>query len=506
MKKQPSLKRLFLSAMFVLVALAGMAQTTFAVGDLNYRVNDDGVSVTVTGHVNGTSATGELIIPESVSYGGSDYAVTVIGDNAFNACTYLNGDLVIPNSVVSIGESAFYYCYGFMGTLTLSDALETIGDNAFLYCTYMNGTLTLPNSLISIGAAAFAYCYGFTGDLVIPDAVTFIGESAFQICSGFNGTLTLGKTLTHIGDYAFNSCDGLTGTLFIPSCVESLGGNTFGYCAFDGIVVNAENSVYDSRNDCNAIITTSTNALITGCRSTVIPNTVTAIGDNAFRGCNGLTSIHIPHSVTHIGENAFAFCFDLAGDLVIPNAVDTIGASAFFQCESLNGALVIGESVAYIGDMAFRNCSAVTEAVTLAVTPPTLGDEFGGMAFAYFGDPSLTVPCGCEEAYQNSSWYDPYGMSGFWEFIEDCTEVAEADATVTAVYPNPTEGVVRIEAEGLVGIRVFNILGERVFEASASGDALEYDFGQHGAGVYLIQIETSTGIESRRLTVSHSTN
>lgn len=501
MKRFSYYKKTFLLALLVLLALTGKAQTTFAVGDLNYRVNDDGVSVTVTGHVNGTSATGELNIPESVSYGGNDYAVTVIGDNAFNSCTSLSGDLVIPNSVVSIGESAFYYCYGFMGTLTLSDALETIGDNAFLYCTYMNGTLTLPNTLRSIGAAAFAYCYGFTGDLIIPDAVTFIGESAFLICSGFNGTLTLGKTLAHIGDYAFNSCDGLTGTLFIPSCVESLGGNTFGYSAFDGIVVDAENIVYDSRNDCNAIITTGTNELITGCRNTIIPNSVTSIGDNAFRGCTGMTSISIPGSVTSIGENAFAFCFDLTGDLAIPNSVDSIGASAFFKCEGFNGTLVIGESVSYIGDMAFRYCSGFTEAVALAVTPPTLGDEFGGMTFAYFGAPSLTVPCGCEYVYQNSSWYDPYGMCGFREFVEDCTEVTEVSTVVSAVYPNPAEGVVCIEAEGLRGVCIFNILGEKVYETPADGNAIEYDFGPHGVGMYVIRIETTKSVETRLVSV-----
>ena len=111
-----------------------MAQTTFSAGNLNYRVNDDGVSVTVTGHVNGTSATRELTILESVSYGGNNYAVTVIGENAFYSCSSLSGDLVIPNSVVTIGNSAFYYCYGFMGTLTIGNSVTSIGGVAFGYC------------------------------------------------------------------------------------------------------------------------------------------------------------------------------------------------------------------------------------------------------------------------------------------------------------------------------------------------------------------------------------
>ena len=424
----------------------------FTVDDLIYRVNDDQASVTVIGHVDGYEATGDLIIPESVNYGGHDYTVT------------------------------------------------TIGESAFLYCFYLTN-LSIPNSVTTIEASAFAYCQSFTGDLVIPNSVTTVGYGAFQYCSGYDGDLIIGSAVTEIGDYAFNSCDGMTGTLYIPSGVQSLGGNSFGYCAFSGIVVDPENSVYDSRNDCNAIIETSTNELLTGCKNTIIPDGVTAIGYCAFRGIAGLTSIVIPESVTVIGENAFAFCYDLTGDLTIPNSVQTIGPSAFFDCQSLDGTLTIGESVSFIGDWAFRNCNWVSAAVSLATTPPTLGDEFGCMVFENFGTPILTVPCGCIEAYQNSSWYEPFGMNGFSEFIEDCTAVSEANGAGTAVYPNPTNGKVRIEAEGIQSISIFNLLGEKVFECSTNGDAFDYDFSHQKAGVYLIKVETAKGIETMRITV-----
>lgn len=430
----------------------GTTPSEFAVGDLNYRVNDDQVSVTVTGHVNGYDATGDLIIPESVSYQGHNYTVT------------------------------------------------TIGEIAFLYCFYLTN-LSIPNTVTTIEASAFAYCQGFTGNLVIPNSVTTVGYGAFQYCSGYDGDLIIGSSVTEIGDYAFNSCDGMTGTLYIPSNVQSLGGNSFGYCAFSGIEVDPENSVYDSRNDCNAIIETSTNELLTGCKNTVIPNTVTSIGYCAFRGIEGLTSIEIPDSVVSIGDNAFALCFDLTGDLVIPNSVETIGESAFFQCEGLDGKLVIGESVSYIGDWAFRKCSHISEAVSLTTAPAMLGTDLGGTAFTEFGTQTLTVPCGCVEAYQNSSWYDPYGLVGFYEFIEDCTEVSETCGIVTAVYPNPTEGMTKIEAENMKNISIFNMLGERVFEGSAYGDVFEYDFRLQGAGVYFIKVETTKGTETMKVTV-----
>ena len=430
----------------------GTTPSEFTVGDLNYRVNDDQVSVTVIGHVDGYNAQGALVIPESVSYQGHDYAVTVIGNAAF------------------------------------------------MYCFYLT-SLTIPNSVNTIEEAAFAYCSGFTGDLVIPNSVNTIEASAFHTCYGFDGTLVLGNGVTSIGAWAFNSCDGMTGVLNIPSNVASIGEDAFVYCKFDGIVVDPENLIFDSRNDCNAIVETSTNELLTGCKNTVIPNTVTSIGVNAFKGITGMTSIEIPDSVVSIGDNAFAFCFDLTGDLVIPNSVETIGESAFFQCEGLDGKLVIGESVSYIGDWAFRKCSHISEAVSLAITPPVLGNDLGGMVFAEFGIQTLTVPCGCIEAYQNSQWYDPIGLNGFYEFIEDCTVVSETDAVNTAVYPNPTQGKVTIEAENLQSISIFNMLGERILETSANGDVFEYDFSHQKAGVYFVKVETTKGTETMKVTV-----
>ena len=430
----------------------GTTPTEFTVGDLNYRVNDDGVSVTVTGHVDGYNAVGELNIPESVSYDGHDYAVTVIGNTAF------------------------------------------------MYCFYLT-SLTIPNTVTTIEEGAFSYCSGFTGDLVIPNSVVTIEPSAFFTCYSFDGDLVIGNAVTTIGDYAFNDCNGMHGVLNIPSNVTSIGLDAFRYCEFGGMTVDPANPVFDSRDNCNAIIVTSTNELLTGCVNTVIPNTVTAIGENAFCGLGDLTSIDIPESVISIGTGAFSFCFNLTGDLTIPNSVETIGAGAFFQCSGLNGTLTIGESVRYIGDYAFRQCSSFTGAVSLATTPPELGIEPGwdGVAFQYFGYPILTVPCGCSEAYQNSAWYDPIGMVGFYEFIEDCTEVSELTTIEPMVYPNPTNGPIRIEAEGLQNVSIFNTFGQKVFESAVSGDAFEYDFSDQAFGVYIIKLETAKGTETKRV-------
>lgn len=447
-------KKVLLSALLIFLAMTGMAQT-FTEGDLNYQVNPDGVSVTLTGHVDGYDATGELNIPASVSYEGQDYAVT------------------------------------------------TIGNSAFLYCFYLT-SLNLPNSVTTIENSAFAYCSGFTGDLVIPNSVVTIEPSAFFTCYSFDGDLVIGNSVTVIGDYAFDDCNGLHGMLNIPSNVTSIGIDAFRYCAFSGITVDLENPVFDSRDNCNAIIRTSTNELVTGCVSTVIPASVTSIGENAFCGLSGLTSINIPNSVTSIGAGAFSFCFDLTGDLTIPNSVITIGSGAFFQCSGFDGTLTIGESVSFIGDYAFRQCSGFTRAVSLATLPPELGNEPGWncVVFEQFGTQTLTVPYGYAAAYQSSNWYDPIGLNGFYEFIEaEPTAVSENGNIVSAVYPNPTKGIVKIEAKNIHNISIFNSIGQRVFESPASGDAFEYDFSPQEAGVYLIVVETTQGSETKRVAV-----
>ena len=433
----------------------GTNPTEFTAGDLNYRVNNDGVSVTVLGHVDGYNAQGPLNIPSSVSYEGHDYTVT------------------------------------------------TIGNSAFLYYFYLT-SLTLPNSLTTIEDGAFAYCSGFTGDLVIPNSVVTIGGSAFFTCYSFDGDLVIGNSVTTIGEYAFDDCNGMHGVLHIPSNVTSIGIDAFRYCAFSGMTVDPANPVFDSRDNCNAIIRTSANELVTGCANTVIPNTVTSIGENAFCGLDGLTSIDIPNSITSIGAGAFSFCFHRSGDLTIPNSVETIGAGAFFQCSGFDGTLTIGESVKYIGDYAFRQCSHFTGAVSLATVPPELGNEPGWncVVFEQFGTQVLTVPFGCAEAYQNSNWYDPIGLNGFYEFIEaEPTMVSETEPVVLSVYPNPAMGVVKIEAKDIKNINIFNLQGAKVYETSASGDAFDYDFSRQASGIYFIKVETLKGVETKRVTV-----
>jgi hypothetical protein len=156
--------------------------------------------------------------------------------------------------------------------------------------------------LTSLGQYAFGWCMSLIS-IVIPNSVTTI-DAAFYDCRSL-ASIVIPQSVTTISSSAFSGCDVL-----------------------EQIIVELGNPVYDSRDNCNAIIKTQSNELIQGCKSTVIPNTVTAIGNDAFKSVSELTSINIPNSVISIGDNAFALCSDLTGDLTIPNSVRTSRMSA----------------------------------------------------------------------------------------------------------------------------------------------------------------------------------
>ena len=168
-------------------------------------------------------------------------------------------------------------------------------------------------------------------------------------------------------------------SITIPNSVTSIrggafgGGAAFGSCSgLTSIKVESGNSVYDSRENCNAIIETATNTLITGCKNTIIPNSITKIGYQAFEHCSGLTSVNIPNSVTSIGYYAFEGCSGLTS-VTIPNSVISIGDEAFRDCDGLT-SVTIPNSVTSIGDGAFFKCSGLTS-VIIPNSVTSIGDE-----------------------------------------------------------------------------------------------------------------------------------
>lgn len=532
------MRKSFLLVLFAFSLLTLNAQD-FTYGDLEYSVNYDDVTVTVTGHVDGYEATGTLNIPTLAYYNGNGYTVTIIDSYAFYHCDGLTGTLVLPNTIEEIGDDAFDYC-GFTGTVNIPASVEDIGYTPFYCCDGIEGFVVDPaNSYYDSRDNCNAIIRTYSNKLVIgcknstiPNTVVMIDEDAFNHVSGLT-SITIPNSVTTIGGWAF-WFTGLT-SIHIPSTVISIGTNPFGGCAdLTSITVENGNAVYDSRNDCNAIVKTSANELISGCQNSVIPDDVTRIGDDAFyfihtlsgelvipehiisigeyayEGCSGLTgSLIIPNTVLEIGESAFAHCdgFDgrlvlsdalttipswafeechgFTGSLEIPGGVTTIGTSAFEGCGNFDGSLILSKSLTYVDDFAFASCAGFKDAVVLTETPPELGMyPFGG-----FGSTTLVVPCGCIPAYEGSAWFEQ-----FTTIHQDCEAVSEDPDLLVKVYPNPTQGHITIEAEQINCVSVYNQMGQKVFESVASGDAFEMDLGGLEKGLYVIQIATVNGL------------
>ena len=352
---------------------------------------DDGTSVTITGY-NGPG--GAVNIPAVLN----NLPVTTIGVNAFiNKVSITN--INIPNSVTTIGNSAFLGCNG----LT---------------------SLFIPGSVITIGNDAFSSCSNLTS-IMIPSSVTSIGLGSFQGCNSVTSVIfAANSSLTTIGGFAFLNCSSLT-SITLPASVITIGDNAFLACiSLTAINVDAANLNYSSYF--GVLYNKNQTTLITapaGITSITFPNTITAIGDNAFPQCQFLTSITIPASVLSIGNNAFQSSRSLvsidvnsanpnysssdgvlynkdqslliscpgakAGSFSIPGSVITIGNDAFSSCSNLT-SIMIPSSVTSIGLGSFQGCNSVTSVIFAANSSLT---TIGGFAFLNCSSlTSITLP------------------------------------------------------------------------------------------------------------------
>ena len=252
-------------------------------------------------------------------------SVTEIGSSAFYYCDSLTS-VTIPDSVTEIGSSAFSRCNNlksFYGKFASDDnrCLIVNGElNSFAPANLT--TYSIPDSVTSIGESAFENCNSLTS-ITIPDSVTEIGEEAFEDCFSLT-SVTIPDSVTEIGSYAFSGCRNLT-SITIPDSVTEIGSSAFYGCSSLTSV-----TIPDSVTSIGELAFSVCSSLT----SITIPDSVTSIGESAFRFCSRLTSVTIGDSVTEIGEEAFDDCFSLTS-VTIGDSVTEIGDYAFLNCSRL---------------------------------------------------------------------------------------------------------------------------------------------------------------------------
>ena len=372
----------------------------------------------------------EVIVEEGIEH---------IGKNAFFGFTVAD-KVTLPTTLRTIGENAFSNCIS-LESITIPNSVTTIGENAFYNCSSLT-SVTIPNSVTTIGNIAFAECSSLESikvesgntiydsrdncnaiietatskliagckNTVIPNSVTTIENIAFAGCSSLE-SVTIPNSVTNIGGQAFNGCTSLE-SITIPNSVKTIGNAAFQYCSnLASIKVESGNTIYDSRDNCNAIIETATSKLIAGCKNTVIPNSVTTIEYSAFDGCTSLESITIPNSITTIENYAFAWCTSLES-ITIPNSITTIGNYAFAWCTSLENI---------VSHIPAENLFTIDSNVFILVDKNNC---------------TLYVPAGAKEIYATTNGW------------KDFTNIVEIEAET------PEEGTIRgdVNNDGIVDV------------------------------------------------------
>ena len=272
--------------------------------------------------------------------------ITAIEDETFSGCTSLES-IIIPASVTSIEVSAFNSCSSLSEITVSSDnPVYDSRNNCNAIIETASNTLivggkntVIPQDTTIIGYNAFSKRKGLTG-IDLPEGLTGIESGAFMYCEDLTW-ITLPESITMLSDAVFRGCTSLE-SLTIPKNVAEIGGDLILNCTnLTELKVDPENSVYDSRDNCNAVIETASNTLLFGCKTASIPSGVTKIGGAAFYQCKGLTSVTIPEGVTEIGNWSFGECPDLES-VTLPASIIIINYGAFGSCPSLTDVYYSG--------------------------------------------------------------------------------------------------------------------------------------------------------------------
>ncbi len=379
---------IFLIALFTLSVSAENVE----IDGICYNLITKGNIAEVTGS---NYYSGDVVIPEAVTYNDVTYSVTTIRKNAFTGCS-LNS-IEIPSSITKICQEAFYnggassvkikdlaaWCninfesyfktnplstasHLFLNDeeihdLVIPDGVKTITDHAFYYFSGLT-SVKIPSSVTSIGYECFAYCLGIKtveiGDNTSQEASTVLGRRIFYMCNNID-SVVLGNNIVEIGKDAFDGCKAIR-SIVIPNSVKTIGSHAFLGCESLESVQLSENL---------KSIEWATFSSCTNLKSVIIPDGVEFLGETAFGYCTNLTEVKLPSNLKKIDWCVFQGCTSLIS-IEIPDLTHTIYICAFDGCSNLK-TVTLGKSVQNIQNGAFANCPALEEIYCKAKTPPT---------------------------------------------------------------------------------------------------------------------------------------
>lgn len=384
---------LILIALFTLSVSAEVVE----IDGISYNLISKGNIAEVTGN---NHYSGDVVIPETVTYNAVTYSVTTIRKNAFTGCS-LNS-IEIPSSITKICQEAFYngkatsvkikdlaaWCninfesyfktnplstasHLFLNDeeihdLVIPDGVKTITSHAFYYFSGLT-SVKIPSSVTSIGTECFAYCLGIKtieiGDNTSQEAATVLGGRAFYKCDNLNSVI-LGNNIVEIGRNAFDGCKRLQ-SIVIPNSVKTMGSHAFLGCeSLESVQLseNLKSIEWASFSSCDSL------------KSITIPDGVEFLGESAFGNCKKLTKVKLPSNLKKIDWCVFQYCTSLTS-IDIPDNTHTIYRLAFIGCTNLK-TVTLGKSMKDIYGGAFAECPALEEIYCKAKTPPTCYTEY----------------------------------------------------------------------------------------------------------------------------------
>ena len=359
-------------------------------GALKYSYSTGSTEVTVIQDDSYKELT-EVTIPATATLGGKTYQVTAVGNDAFKSCNKLTS-LTLPNGLVSIGKYSFYNIG--VKEIVFPTTLKSVGDYAFMYCKM--SAISLPDGLESVGSYAF-YNMSSLQKVLLPSSVTSIGDYAFFYCQNLSSVESHIAEPFDISESVFASSSTWDNTssayiyspslakLYVPIGSKSKYAAAKGWNMFAAVEEGELKEGFDgalkySYSTGSTEVTVIQDDSYKELTEVTIPATatlggktyqVTAVGNDAFKSCNKLTSLTLPNGLVSIGNNAFQNT--RMSSMTLPSSLKTIGNSAFEYCYNLV-SVVIPDGVEKIGNRAFSNMSRL-EKITLPSTLKEIGSR-----------------------------------------------------------------------------------------------------------------------------------